>query len=109
MSLHERSMICERSHMQQSLSLDGELSEIERRMLVAHMERCPDCAAYGDDVGNFTRRLREAPYVSLSRPVTISRARRAAAFGRLQVGVAASLAIAALGLGSQLARTPAST
>jgi predicted anti-sigma-YlaC factor YlaD len=96
------SLVCNRVREQVSLQLDNELSELERRMLDAHIARCADCAAYADDVRTFTRELREAPMLVPSRRVVVARRGRYAA-ARLQIGVAAALAFAALGLGTQLA------
>ena len=99
--------VCARVREQASLELDGELSQLEQRMLVAHLERCGACATYADDVRDLTDRIRSAPLHSLRRPVVVRRRRRHLSATRLQVGVAAALALAALGLGTQLAATPA--
>jgi anti-sigma factor RsiW len=96
------SLVCRRVREQVSLQLDNELSELERRMLDAHLARCAECAAYADDVRLFTRELREAPLLAPERPVVVTRRGRDVA-ARLQIGVAAALAFAALGLGTQLA------
>jgi predicted anti-sigma-YlaC factor YlaD len=96
------SLVCRRVREQVSLQLDNELSELERRMLDAHLARCAECDAYADDVRTFTRDLREAPLLAPGRTVDIARRGRYVA-ARLQIGVAAALAFAALGLGTQLA------
>lgn len=95
------SVVCERVCEQVSLGLDGELSQLERRMVAAHLERCADCRAFEERVRTFTEDLRAVPLELLQRPVVIRRSRRAS-FTGAQVGVAAALAIAALGLASQL-------
>ena len=102
MSAVRPSVICERVRAQVSLQLDDELSQLERRMLAAHLERCSDCRSYADEVFAFTRTLREAPLESLERPLVLRRPRRAS-IGRLQVGVAAGLVVAILGAASQFA------
>ncbi|HEY4622017.1 MAG TPA: zf-HC2 domain-containing protein [Gaiellaceae bacterium] len=102
MSAVRPSVICERVRAQVSHQLDDELSQLERRMLAAHLERCSDCRSYADEVFAFTRTLREAPLESLERPLVLRRPRRAS-IGRLQVGVAAGLAVAILGAASQFA------
>lgn len=94
--------MCERVRAQVSLELDGELSQLERRMLASHLERCPQCHAFAVDVRAFTEDLRNAPLETLAQPVVVRRPRRLTT-ARLQVGAAAALAVAALGLGSQLA------
>jgi anti-sigma factor RsiW len=94
--------VCARVREQVSLELDGELSQLEQRMLVAHLERCSACATYADDVRDLTDRIRSAPLHSLRRPVVVRR-RRHVSTTRIQVGIAAAFALAALGLGTQLA------
>jgi anti-sigma factor RsiW len=97
--------VCARVREQVSLELDGELSQLEARMLETHLDRCPRCAAYAADVRDFTDRMRTAPRALMQRPVVVRRPRRLTAV-RLQIGAAAGLALAALGLGAQLAATP---
>lgn len=94
--------VCSRVREQVSLELDGELSQLEQRMLGSHLERCARCAAYAADVRDVTERIRNAPYAVMERPIVVRR-RRAVTTMRLQVGVAAAFALAALGLGTQLA------
>lgn len=96
------SLVCQRVREQVSLQLDDELSQLERRMLASHLARCAVCEAYAAEVTTFTEALRSAPPVVLERPVVVQRPRRLTGV-RLQAGVAAALAFAALGLGSQLA------
>jgi anti-sigma factor RsiW len=100
--------VCARVREQVSLELDGELSQLERRMLAAHLDRCDGCAAYAADVRDVTERIRSAPPALLQRPVVVRRHRSSLTSVRLQVGVAAAFALAALGLGTQLAVPPAS-
>jgi anti-sigma factor RsiW len=90
---------------QVSLQLDGELSQLEQRMLTMHLDRCAPCAAYAADVRDFTDRMRSAP-PALPRRQVVVRRRRALTSIRLQAGIAAGFALAALGLGTQLAATP---
>jgi hypothetical protein len=94
--------VCSRVREQVSLELDGELSQLEIKMLVSHLERCSACATYADDVRDFTERIRTAPQHTLRRPVIVRRSRTLTTT-RLQIGVAAAFALAALGLGTQLA------
>jgi len=94
--------VCARVREQVSLELDGELSQLEQRMLAAHLERCGACATYADDVRDLTDRIRSAPLHSMRRPVVVRRKRHLSTT-RVQVGVAAAFALAALGLGTQLA------
>lgn len=95
-------VVCARVREQVSLELDGELSQLEQRMLDTHLDRCARCAAFAADVRDVTERIRTAPHAVMQRPVVVRR-RRQLATVRLQVGVAAAFALAALGLGTQLA------
>ena len=104
MSVAYPQTVCSRVREQVSLELDGELSQLEQRMLGAHLERCARCAAYAADVRDATERIRNAPRAVMQRPVVVRR-RRPLTTVRLQVGVAAAFALAALGLGTQLAST----
>jgi len=71
-------------------------------MLNAHLARCEDCRAYAEDVIGFTNLLRAAPLEPLERPIVVQRARRRSTLGRLQLGLAAAVAIAVLGSVLQL-------
>ena len=95
-------MICDRVRSQVSLELDGELSQLERAMVAAHLERCPDCRAYKSEVTTFTGLLRQAPLKEMETPVVVRKPHRTIA-ARLQAGVAAAVAVAALGAASQVA------
>lgn len=100
------SVNCSRVRAQVSLQLDDELSQLERRMVSAHLERCHDCSLFAEEVEEFTLALRAAPPVLLDRPVAVRRPRRLSIL-RMQAGVAAVLAVAAVGLASQV--TPSSS
>ena len=102
MSVAYPQTVCSRVREQVSLELDGELSQLEQRMLGTHLERCPRCAEYAADVRDVTERIRNAPRAVMQRPIVVRR-RRPLTTVRLQVGVAAAFALAALGLGTQLA------
>ncbi|HEX4746897.1 MAG TPA: zf-HC2 domain-containing protein [Gaiellaceae bacterium] len=99
--------VCARVREQVSLELDGELSQLEQRMLASHLDRCAACATYVADVRDVTERIRSAPHAVPQRPVVVRR-HRSFTTVRMQVGAAAALALAALGLGTQLAISPAS-
>lgn len=99
-------VVCDRVRAQISLELDGELSQFERAMLAAHLARCPDCRAYEAEVTAFTRALRAAPLERVETRVVVRRPRRVAAV-RLPASVAAVLALAVVGVASQLAANQA--
>jgi predicted anti-sigma-YlaC factor YlaD len=102
----DMSVNCSRVRAQVSLQLDDELSQLERRMVSAHLERCHDCSLYAEEVEEFTLALRAAPMVSLDRAIAVTRPRRLSIL-RMQAGVAAVLAVVAVGLASQV--TPSSS
>jgi predicted anti-sigma-YlaC factor YlaD len=95
------SVACERVREQLSRELDGELSQLERKMVATHLGRCANCRAFGETVRRFTEDLRAAPPELLQRPVVVHLPRRISLTGA-RVGVAAAVAFAALGLASQL-------
>jgi predicted anti-sigma-YlaC factor YlaD len=98
------SVVCQRVRAQVSLRLDDELSQLELRMLDAHLESCVHCSAYAADVTEFTHQLRSAPLETLDRPIAVKRPRRLTV-ARLQVGVAAMLAIATVGVATQVTQS----
>jgi predicted anti-sigma-YlaC factor YlaD len=97
-----QSVVCERVRSSISLEIDGELSELERRRVLAHLERCPECRAFETDVTAFTDELRSAPLEELDHPLVVRRPRRVS-FARVQVGVAAAVAVVAVGALAQIA------
>ena len=106
MSAVPRTIVCDRVRAQISLRLDGELSQLESRMLGSHLARCADCREYEADVVRITTELRSAPLERMEIPVVIRRPRRLSAL-RLQAGVAAALAVAVLGAMTQFPLRPA--
>ena len=95
-------MVCERVRAQVSLQLDEELSELERRMMESHLARCPECGAFEQDVAMLTQSLRDAPLERPRYPVVVHAPRRVS-FARVQVGVAAAVAVVSLGVAVQFA------
>jgi predicted anti-sigma-YlaC factor YlaD len=102
----DMSVNCSRVRSQVSLQLDDELSQLERRMVSVHLERCHDCRLFAEEVEEFTLALRAAPMVALDRAIAVTRPRRLSIL-RMQAGVAAVLAVVAVGLASQV--TPSSS
>lgn len=77
MALQPRPAMCERARAWASLRLDGELSEFEDALLVAHLRRCSACCEYEESVRGAVLALREAPFEQLEYPIGVP-ARRAA-------------------------------
>jgi predicted anti-sigma-YlaC factor YlaD len=94
-------MVCERVRGQVSVLLDGELSQLEQRMVAAHLERCAGCQAFEATVRSFTEELRAAAPEVPRRPIVVRRTRRVS-LSALQVSGAATIAVALLGVVSQL-------
>ena len=90
-----RTVTCDRERRWISLALDGELSELERAMMAAHLERCGECRAYADDVRGFTVALRSAPPEPVRNRIWHGAPERArAARMRLRIAPVASAAAA---------------
>lgn len=76
-------------------------------MLASHLARCAACRAFEESARQFTEELRSAPLESPKQPIVVRRTRRVS-FSAAQVSVAAALAIAVLGVASQLGLPEAS-
>lgn len=96
------SIVCQRIREQVSLRLDDELSQLELRMVAAHLERCAECHAFEASVREFTEELRAAPLQSPRLPIAVRRAHRRVSLSTAQISVAATLAVAVLGVLSQV-------
>jgi predicted anti-sigma-YlaC factor YlaD len=81
-----------------SQELDGELSQLERAMVAAHLQRCDPCRAFREDVIAITGALRDAPLERLERAVVLP-SRRRARFATAQVAAAAASVAVAIGFG----------
>ena len=97
------SVACDRVRAQISLEVDGELSQLERAMVAAHVVRCTECHAFRARVRGFTGELRAAPQLRPSTGLLVRRPRRISTVGRFQAGVAAAMAFAIVGVASQMA------
>jgi ferric-dicitrate binding protein FerR (iron transport regulator) len=93
-----RSGVCKRALEWASLRLDGELSELERRLLEGHLVECASCRAAADGFAAFTAELRRAELEPLGRPVALPE--RRLPLRPIQVAAAAALVLAAAGVGS---------
>jgi predicted anti-sigma-YlaC factor YlaD len=86
-----------------ALEVDEAFSQLERARRATHVAHCAECRAFGAEVREFTRLLREAPPEFMSRPIVIRRPRTAARSLRLTSVAAAAMVLALVGLTSQLA------
>lgn len=93
---------CERARECASLRVDGELSEFEQALLVAHLARCEACRSFAAELDAVTTRLRNAPLVPLEQPVALP-ARRRIARRPVEIAAAAALMLTALGITGALA------
>jgi len=93
-------LYCDRARMWASLAVDGEISEVERDSLRAHVAVCPACEAWAAGVVDLAGALRTAPPVepgrTLFQPPVRPRRIRARA---VQLAAAAAATAAAVGLG----------
>jgi predicted anti-sigma-YlaC factor YlaD len=106
--LRDRAVLCERARGWASLALDGELSEFERALLTAHLDRCPACAGFAAELAGFTAELRAAALEPVPRLIELPVRRRH--IGRtIQIGAAAAVVAVAVGIGGVLAEWPAPT
>jgi predicted anti-sigma-YlaC factor YlaD len=104
---HPRGALCERSRTWAALAPDGELSELERRLLAAHLAHCPACAEFSVEVAAIAAELRAAALQPLPLPVSVPVWRRRPAYMRVRaVGSAAAVALMALGIAARAPLSP---
>lgn len=102
MSRVSRGVLCERARSWAALAPDGELSELEQKLLDAHLARCAACSRFSVHVAAVTAGLRDAPLQPLPWPVSIPTRRRQPVYARVRtVGAAAAVALMALGIASR--------
>jgi predicted anti-sigma-YlaC factor YlaD len=94
-----RTADCERTRARVSLSLDGELSEIEQVSLRAHVGRCAECSGFERDLSALTKALRAA---ILERPAVGARLphRRSTSVRVLQTSAVAAAVVLAAAFGT---------
>jgi anti-sigma factor RsiW len=97
-----RGVLCDRARAWAALAPDGELSEVERKLLDAHLTRCHACEAFAVEVAAVSGALRRERLVPLSHPITIVAWRRRSGYARIRaVGAVAAVALMAVGLASR--------
>ena len=102
MTRFPRGVLCERARSWAALAPDGELSELERKLLDAHVARCSACSSFAVEVAILAAELRTASLEPLPRPVTLPIWHRRRAYaGMRSVGAAAAVAVMALGIASR--------
>lgn len=102
MAGHPTGILCERARTWAALAPDGELSELERKLLDAHVARCSACAHFALEVAAVAAELRAAALQPLPRPLTVPVWRRRPVYARFRaVGAAAAVAVMALGVASR--------
>ena len=88
---------CDRMRGVISACLDGEVSEVERATLDAHLPACADCRAYSAGLAETARLLRATPLEELSFPIALPshrlRLARTIQLGAAAAAVAASVLI----------------
>ena len=104
---HPTGILCERARTWAALAPDGELSELERKLLGAHVPRCAACAHFALEVAAVAAELRGAALQPLPRPLAVPIWRRRPVYARVRaVGAAAAVAVMALGIASRGPLTP---
>ena len=89
---------CRRALEWMSLRLDGEVSQLELKLLDAHLEECESCCSVASELAATTAALRAAPLVALERPLVLPHPSRGLRRS-LHVGMAAAAVIAAGAVG----------
>ncbi|MDQ3822108.1 MAG: zf-HC2 domain-containing protein, partial [Actinomycetota bacterium] len=92
---------CERARMWASLRLDGELSELERALLDAHLARCESCSVYVREIDAATTALRHAEPQHPAHPIALPLRRRV--LRPVHVSAAAAMLALAVGFGALVA------
>ena len=104
----ESSVRCDRARQWASLRVDGELSEVESRLLDRHLATCPACREWEARVDHAAGLLRAASQEKPSRPVELPRRPRLPARRRVAVAAVAAAVAAAAALGAMLSGSASS-
>ncbi|MGH3071504.1 MAG: zf-HC2 domain-containing protein, partial [Gaiellaceae bacterium] len=84
MPRHSTAVLCERARAWAALAPDGELSELERKLLDSHLQRCGACGHFALEVAAIAAELRAASPEPLPRPVSVPAWRRRVAYGHVR-------------------------
>jgi predicted anti-sigma-YlaC factor YlaD len=96
---------CNRTRQHVSLRLDRQLSELEVAVMEHHLERCPACRSFADELEGVTEALRDAELVEP--PIHFEVPRRPARVGMTRAGSAVAAAIlVAVALGGVMGLGP---
>lgn len=93
---------CERARECASLRLDGELSEFEQALLVAHLVRCEPCRSFAHELESVTDHMRATPLDRLDQPVALPSRRRLLTRRPVEIAAAAALMLTTLGVAGAL-------
>jgi anti-sigma factor RsiW len=93
---------CERARECASLRLDGELSEFEQALLVAHLARCEPCRSFASELEAVTEHVRTTPLARLDQPIALPSRRRLLTRRPVEVAAAAALMLTTLGVAGAL-------
>src|SRR5918999_2876366 len=90
---------CARARAWVSHEVDGELAQLERLFLAAHVRRCAECASFAENVRAFTNVVRSTPLETPPRGFEIPARRPARTRVVARVAIATALVALAGGLG----------
>lgn len=93
---------CERARECASLRLDGELSEFEQALLVAHLAHCEACSSFARELESLTDHMRTTPLARLAQPVALPSRRRLVTRRPVEIAAAAALMLTTLGVAGAL-------
>jgi anti-sigma factor RsiW len=93
---------CERARECASLRLDGELSEFEQALVVAHLARCEPCRSFASELEAVTEHVRTTPLARLDQPIALPSRRRLLTRRPVEVAAAAALMLTTLGVAGAL-------
>lgn len=102
MTRFPRGVLCERARSWAALAPDNELSELERKLLDAHLDRCAGCSGFAARVAGVADELRRASLERPTYPIPVPSWRHRNTYARMRaIGAAAAVAAMALGVASR--------